>query len=291
MKFLKKVFVIILIPISIWGQKDSIGINSIKKDRFFNTSYGLNYSSFRDRATSPLFYDGLGLHFGFGLTEITSKKEENFYVDANISYNTTRLPEVKNFQGSYGAVYLSFPIYYQYLRKLENIHFRNYQLAVGGTFLTIINSRLNPSLFNNAAGFDILSNLMISGKISRDFNRNETKHFKFLFLKKDFRPKQRNVGFQMNAGLINLNYRPDYTYISEAEINGTQTNLINYALHGYKVAWNGWAVKTQLDLTYTKLNGNKIRWSYVWGINHVPGRFEPVDYASHQLQLTLMFKR
>ena len=64
---------IIAISLLFWGSlifsQDSIKRQKVKlkEDKFFNTSYGLTYSSFRDLATSPLFYNGPGLHFGLGL--------------------------------------------------------------------------------------------------------------------------------------------------------------------------------------------------------------------------------
>ena len=288
---------IIAISLLFWGSlifsQDSIKRQKVKlkEDKFFNTSYGLAYSSFRDLATSPLFYNGPGLHFGLGLQYETTKKEELFKSEINISSNAAKLPEAKNFQKQTSAYYLNIPITYSYLRKNENWKFRNYNILLGGTFANNINSRINPSLFNNSAGFDILSSFMLSSKFTRTFVRDIEKQLNFLFFKKILPPKSRSLQFLINLGIINLNYRPNYTYISEAEIDGTQTNWVKYALHGYKVAWNGFHINSEVALTFNKPNGNRLRWSYVWNLNHVPGRFEQVDYAQHQLKITLMFKR
>lgn len=263
----------------------------IKEDKFFITSYGLIYSSYRDLATSPLFYNGPGLHFSLGTQNETKKKEETFSSEINISSNTAILPEAKNFQKQTSAFYLNIPIKYCYLRKNENWKFKNYNIILGGTFLNNVNSRINPSLFNNSAGFDVLSSLMFSSMLSRTFIRENEKQLNFLFFNKKLPPKSRSLQFLLNLGIVNLNYRPDYAYINEAEINGTKTNWVKYALDGYKIAWNGFNINSEVALTFNKPNGNRLRWSYVWNLNHVPGRFEQVDYAQHQLKITLIFKR
>lgn len=261
------------------------------ESHYFNTTYGLLRSSYRDQPTSPLFYNGYGIHFAIGSTDESDIRVANFKSSVNLSMNSAKLPTTNSLSTNYSSIYLNIPFYYDHLRKIHRWDYKEYNILIGGAFLTTINSRLNSALFNASAGFDIESSFMFSSKIEKDISRKKTKKVKLWLIKKELQPKKRTIGFQFNTGILNFNYRPNYTNLSESEIDGSNTNWVKFALDGYRVSWNGWNLNSQIDLTFHKKNGNRIKWAYEWSASHVPGRYEPLDFSFHQLHLTLMFKR
>ena len=132
---------------------------------------------------------------------------------------------------------------------------------------------------------------MFGAKINKDISRKKPKTIKFLFIKKNLKEKKRSVDFLLNTGVLNFNYRPNYANLSESEIDGSNTNWVKYALDGYRFSWNGWSLNSQLNFTFHKPNGNRIRWTYEWSAFHIPGKYEPLDFSFHQIHLTLLFKR
>ena len=286
----------IIISISLFSfitfgqEKDKDSIKGIDK-HYFNTSYGILISSYRYLPTSPLFYNGYGVQFAIGSTDESDFRVANFKSSVNLSMNSAKIPQVNSLSTNYNSVFINIPFYYDHLRKVNKWNYKKYNFLIGGAFLTNINSRLNSSLFNASAGFDIESSFMLSSKIERDISRKKTKKVNLWLFKKELKPKKRTIGLQFNTGILNFNYRPNYTNLSESEIDGSNTNWVKFALDGYKVSWNGWNLNSQIDLTFHKKNGNRIKWAYEWSASHVPGRYEALDFSFHQIHLTLMFKR
>lgn len=291
MKQLLLIIVFFQLSFNILAQKNKT--DSIKRfeNHFFNTSYGIVRSSYRDLPTSPLFYNGPGVHFGIGSTDENELKEVDFKSSFNLSLNFAKLPDLKSLSSNYSSVYINIPFYYHHLRRIYKWKYKDYNFLVGGSFIGNINSRLNSSLFNASAGFDVETSFMFGAKINKDISRKKPKTIKFLFIKKNLKEKKRSVDFLLNTGVLNFNYRPNYANLSESEIDGSNTNWVKYALDGYRFSWNGWSLNSQLNFTFHKPNGNRIRWTYEWSAFHIPGKYEPLDFSFHQIHLTLLFKR
>ena len=184
------------------------------ESHYFNTSYGVLRSSYRDQPTSPLFYNGFGIHFAIGSTDESDVRVANFKSSVNLSINSAKLPTTNSLSTSYSSIYLNIPFYYDYLRKIEKWNYKDYNFLIGGAFFTNINSRLNSALFNASAGFDIESSFMFSSKVEKDISRKKTKKIKLWLIKKELQPKKRTIGIQFNTGILNFNYRPNYTNLS-----------------------------------------------------------------------------
>ncbi len=129
--------------------------------------------------------------------------------------------------------------------------------------------------------------LMLSARVSFDATQRE------LTPRKAGRPRaaMHRFSFQLNGGILNLNYRPGYAYTGLEEIDGSQTDLVGYWLGGHRWAVNGWRFQTRLEYTNYRPNGNGHRVSYLWDALHAPGNHESLHMASHRICYTLLVGR
>jgi len=272
--------------------QDSIVVKEKNKgSRYFNSTYGLTYSSYRDEATSPLFYNGTGLAFGVGLSKFKSQYESQLDLNLNISANLSKTPENQLYPSKKIAYFINMALHYHHLRMISSLSKDKRTVLIGGTSTTNFNSRINPSLQNATAGIEFLHNFMITGKVNFDISRLEERNLKLWFFKKHLKPKQRTLNAIVNIGLLNFNYRPNYAYLSDADINGSETNWVNYYLNGYQLKMNGWALSSSIEYIRYKENKNALKWSYNWSAYSAPGNYETFQMAMHQVKFTIMFKR
>lgn len=257
-------------------------------ERSFTLSSGVIYATYRDFATSPLFYEGPGIHLGLGWTWEAERWENSFETNFNLSAALAMAPESEYFQPISNSVFINNQVYNSYLRKIDDWSFSDYTIKIGGTIMSDFNARINTDLLNAAGGIEALANLMLSGKIERDISRTNTEVKKFWFIKRTLLPVKRNVSFQLNTGLINLNWRPGYAYLSDSEFNGSDTNGLSYLLDSHSWSLNGWRLGTRLEYSKFRPNGNGMKLSYVWDAVHAPGRYESFQMASHSFRYTLI---
>jgi len=256
--------------------------------RFRSFSQSLEFYSFRDFATSPLFYSGVkaGLvHYSRTIETSVNAHQWDLHVRAGTAASLGTTSE--NTATSTGG-HLSLS--YRYLHKLNRLDHRVTQVQLGGTLLSTQNIRVNPALQNNNPGVENVSNLMLSAKLVREVPRTSPKTIDFYLFKKTFQPVYRQLHVAADVGVLNLNYRPGYAYVYEDEINGTETNMFAYLFSDYRLSFNGWRLRTETGWTRYLKNGNAIRYAYHWDALHAPGRFEAYQQASHTFGLTYMFK-
>ena len=258
---------------------------------YFLSGIGFSSVRYRDFATSPLFYRGPGLNFNIGWKWQEEKWEQILGPELTIAWSSAAAPSSQYFQTSTTAIFSSLSLYYHYLRKIDKLCWGKQETKLGGALLLTGNLRYNSDLGNNSLGIELITNLMFSAKISRDLSRRAEKDFHLWFIKRTLKPVERHVSFQMNIGLLNMNYRPGYAYVYDAEINGSNTSLFKYNFADYAWKINGWRLGTMIEFHKFRKSGNARKWAYVWEAAHVPGRFEPFQMASHRIQLTLMINR
>lgn len=287
-----KILIVVLFSTGIVKAQTDMQLSDkeIKSDveRSFMLSSGLTYATYRDFATSPLFYEGPGLHFGLGWTWEADQWENTFETNFNLSVALAMAPESEYFQPVSTSVFINNQIYNSYLRKIDNLSFGDYTVKLGGTLMSDFNARINTDLQNAAGGIEALANLMLSGKLERNISRTTTVVQKFWFIKRTLRPVKRNVSFQLNTGILNLNWRPGYSYLSDSEFNGSDTSGLSYLLDSHSWSLNGWRLGTRLEYSKFRSNGNGMKLSYVWDAVHAPGKFESFQMASHSFRYTLI---
>jgi hypothetical protein len=252
-------------------------------------SFGLTNPIYRDFATSPLFYNGIGIDLSSAWLKRSDKRERIFEMGLGISAQSARVPESNYIQPGGFAIYGKFDLFYQELWKLEVLSDAKNNTKVGGAIVSTQNIRGNPGLQNNAMGLENISNLMASAQWTRDISRTKEKQLNLWIWKPTLKPVKRDLRFLLNVGVLNFNYRPGYAYSYDSEINGSDTNPVEWAFSNYKWSLNGFRLKTQLEYIKYLPNGNARSWSYVWEAAHAPGKHEAFQMASHQIRYTIHF--
>ena len=178
-----------------FAQESPIQEDEGRDDRFLMGYMGILVPVYRDFATSPLFYRGAGLHGGMGWMRSSDKRERYFDFNMNGSLTFAGTPDSDFFPAVTEGFFISINSYFHYLYKLENISTEKNNIKIGGGLLSTQNLRINPNLFNAAAGLENISNLMLVGKLNRDISRTEPKNFRFLFINTTWQPLRRYLDF------------------------------------------------------------------------------------------------
>lgn len=263
--------------------------NHLPINFYSQLSLGVTSPIYRDFATSPLFYRGVGINLSSAWLKHSEVKERIFKIDLGFITLSALVPEsdLINLNGS--ATLVNLNLTYQRLWKLNSLSNIKNNVKVGGVVITSQNIRLNNSLFNNALGLENISNVMASAQFTRDISRKESKQLNLFFFKPTLKPAKRDFRFQLNVGVLNFNYRPGYAYSYDSEMIGLETSPMSWAFSNYKWSMNGWRLNTQIEYIKYLPNGNARSLSYVWDAAHAPGKFETFQMASHRIQYTLYF--
>lgn len=279
------------ITVSISYGKDKVSSDSVIFSNYYRTfSFGLNSPTYRDFATSPLFYNGYGVYLQTSWVKESTRKERSLDIGLGFSGMSARTQKSDFLQPNTNAIFSQLTIRYQQLWQSDRFSNKRNNIKIGGVIQTSQNLRLNLEFDNSALGFENISNIMASGQITRDISRTESRQINLWIYKPTLKPVKRELRLQFNFGIMNFNYRPGYTNVYVDEFNGLETNPIGYLLSNYKWSFfNGWRANSELKLiTYLK-NGNARSWSYAWDAISAPGRYEKFQMASHQIRYTYYF--
>jgi hypothetical protein len=256
--------------------------------RHFLLSTGFSSVTFRDFATSPLFYLGPGIHLGLNWENINDNREINWGLHSLFNIAIANTPESEYFPVISESFFSTFNGHFTYLRNLPVLSGDNFKIKAGGTLTGNQNLRLNPYLDNSSVGLESFFNLMTSAKADFDVSRKEGRETKILFLSIRKRPVRRTLSFQMDIGFLNFNYRPSYNYVYDDKIDGSDTNPISFVRDQYVWSMNGWRLGTKLGLTRFKSTGNGRKISYAWDVLSAPGRHATFQMATHRLEFVLL---
>lgn len=214
---------------------------------------GLNNSKFIDFATSPIYYQGTLRSFNAGIRKVTDKKDISYammgsFGSYSMDYNDVNLESQLLF-GMYS-------FHHSRLYRLNVFPDNKWNLKVGPGIDILGMLRSNPGLQNNSVGYELFTNVFASGKITRDISNELPK--KLWFIK--FKPKQRNLAFQLNIGAINGAWRNKYIYSQSSAVYNEQSLLDS---HIYKL-FSGFRMSSRLDYEWAVFNKNTMRFSYLW---------------------------
>lgn len=273
-----KYLIILLLAFPIDGFSES---NEDKKRlSFIEISGGLNYSSFRDFATSPLFYSGFPIYTALSHVEMDQKRAS----EISFAYSFGNFDTDFNNQFTVSRVNI-FAINYLELFQLKSLSSSKLNLKVGGQFTSTGILRNNEDLFNNGTGFDLISTLFGSFRASIDLSRKEDREIDLLFFKYTAVKRVRDLSFTMNIGLINSSYRNGFAYLtSEAPIGGANF-FSDYELNIFR----GFRLNTGLDYTVFLKNGNAVQISYLWDAFRTGGHHDNFQMATHTLNFSLLY--
>ena len=292
MNFLRGIIIVLFAMVSSFHSysKNGNSANESLWKHYFIPSVGIELITFRDLATSPLFYDGVGLAGSIAWQWEHPKNETKFALYATSSTTTSRTPLSTFFQTSTSSSFLSGSVYVHSLFTLPSLSNEKRTVQLGGAMANTWNIRSNPSLFNNGFGMESFANLFLSGKGIYDISRKHSVVQDFVLFTRTLQPAKRNISLQLNIGLLNLNYRPGYAYNADVALDGSNTDPLAFLLDGHAWKVNGYRLNTHLHYTKYIPNGNGHRWSYIWDIAQAPGRFEPFEMVTHRIQYTLLIQ-
>ncbi|MBN2650270.1 MAG: hypothetical protein JXR50_11080 [Prolixibacteraceae bacterium] len=264
---------------------------SQSKQKNLLLSAGLGYATFRDFATSPLYYAGPGFSFAFERQTIMPKSEINWGLSPLISSTMALIPISDYLQTQASSMFISFDAYAQYLRLVPQLSSDKLKLKAGGTVMATQNIRINQSLNNAAFGAESFVNLMLALKADTDISRKEEKNIKLWFLNFKQKPARRNLSFQANIGLLNFNHRPSYNYFYFSKIDGNSVSSLSSMMKTYDWSLNGWRVGTKIEFSKFTSSGNGFKIAYVWDITSAPGKHQAFQMASHRIQYSLIINK
>lgn len=259
--------------------------NSKKEAQNLRSSYitfggGGNYTSFRDFATSPLFYNGYGGMFHTSIIQSDDQVENEFgfiFTGGNYS-NSVGTSYNESFDGS-------FYWYYSSLYRINSLSSSRLNTKAGGTLNLAMNIRSNNAYMNNGYGSEFIPTLFGSAKTTYDISRKVAKDKNLWFLKFHLNPRKMLLSYQLNAGLINSSYRNGYVYKGQSALLNDWKEYDGYVFN----IFSGFRMNSSLDFTYFLHNNNALRLSYLWEAYRTGNEFDKFEFSSHNLSLSLLF--
>ena len=278
-----------IVPATSLAQEFSPTESGINSNYYRTFAISSNRPTYRDFATSPLFYDGQGMQLQTAWLKRSRERERIFEVGFDANLTKGRIPKSNYLQPNTGGFFFQLHMRYRQLWELHTLSTDRNNIKLGGIIQSSQSFRLNPHLSNNSLGIENLSNVMVTGQITRDISRSSARQVNLGVFNPTLNPVKRDLRFQLNVGVVNLNYRPRYSYGGFNEVIGLDTAPVSWLLKNYKWSLNGWRLNTELEYKTYLPNGNARSLSYVWDASHVPGRYENFQLASHQLRYTYYF--
>jgi len=257
--------------------------DSITRPTSIEIGTGFRIGKFRDFATSPLFYSGIGLAGKIGRV----KKNNKLETDLNLMFaggNYFTIVENEVHSSAVNSLFLN----YSYLKGIERLASERIFVMVGGAISATGNYRFNESLMNNNLGLEGLINLQVSGKITFDVSRREKKKKKFLFIPYTLEPRNRNLSYRLDVGVVNSSYRNGYAYASQGVVTN-RDGLNVFDNHKFTV-FSGMRLGSCLAYEINLNNGNRVKFAYQWDAYKTGGDLDVFEMSNHFLQVALLFK-
>lgn len=246
---------------------------------FFEVGAGINHSKFIDFGTSPIYYSGSPFAITGALRKETDSRESCLLA----SYSTGSYHMDYNGMNTVSNVPLNLSLRYSRLSQLNVFNNTRWNFKIGATAAFTGMFRQNASLLNNAVGYNAFTNVMLSGKISRDISTRQAHKWAFFKL----RPKSRKLSYQLDVGLINGAFSNGFIYTNSSAVYNEPSLA---AAHTYKLL-SGFRMASRLDYQFDISNRNTLKFSYLWDAmmtgNKDQSRFQLVNNI---LMLSLNFK-
>lgn len=254
--------------------------NKIKMPAYLDISFGCNFSSFRDFATSPLTYSGIPLYFA--LSHIDMNESRFSAITGNYSFG--KYKNTFNNQTSESKVN-TISLNYIELFQVQKWSNKKFNLKIGAQFNSTVNLRKNEVFLNNKEGIDVISTLFGSMKATIDLSREKEITKKILFIPYKAKKRVRNLSYTINIGLINSSYRNGFAYLSSSAPINEDDFFEDYEFNIFK----GYRLSSALDYTFFLQNKNAILFSYLWDAYSTGGHHDNFQMVIHTLKCSLLF--
>lgn len=266
---------LIILPFLAFSKKDS---TKTKLPSYIDIAVGFNNTVLRDYATSPLNYSGSPSFISLANIDRDLRRESTFRFNiVTGSLYTTGIRML-----SYTSL-TNFGINQLDLFQIKKWSSDRLNVKIGGQFNSMFNIRTNEDLMNNGVGFEVLSNLFLSSKLSLDVSRKTDKQKKILFIKYRLKQRRKSLDFGLNIGVVNTNFRNGFVYAGQEAILNQNGIFTSYEFNLFK----GQRYSTNLDYTIYLKNNNAIQFSYWWDAVKTAGNFNEFEMASHTFKFSL----
>lgn len=284
MRQLLQTLAVLLLPVTLMAQETTLSKKQIRKERpkYLQVGLGLNRGSLRDFATSPITYKGVLFNYSIGYLKMDTAREVKFTARFNSgSYKYKRLSgvDVRSRAGMY-VLYLN---YYR-LYRLNKISNSNWHIQAGGMFDANLDFRVNDDLMNAGYGYEFFNTFFLSGKVMRRWERKETEHKKFLFIKYKRNPRVALLSYQLNLPVMHNSFRNGFAYIGNEGLNTSPV----FKEYEYK-PFGGIRFCSELAYTRQMQNGNMWRVSYLWDAYTSGQGHNRFELSNHIAEVSLLF--
>ena len=269
MKSICKGLMLLLFPVVGLAQIEEIPETGLKVSRpaYLDISLGIQHATFRDFATSPLFYAGRPIYVALSHIDMDRQRESSFRLSYSFAIFESQIERNKA-----QSKVNTFTANYLELFELPNISSPKFNIKWGGQLNAIANIRKNKAFGNNSDGFEVIATLFGSIKGTLDLSTKQNK------------PK-RNLSIGLHIGLINSSYRNGFIYTRQAPLLN-QDNIND----GYEFRFfSGYRMNSSLDYSFWLKNGNAVQLSYHWDAYQTGSNQERFEMAIHLLKLSLLF--
>lgn len=251
-----------------------------QRPTFITTSVGVNIASFKDGATSPLRYTGIGRRFCVGTLRFDSTREVASAISLNNgNFVSTVGKEVT--QSKVNTLFLNYGRLYQ----VKALCTPRINMKLGVVADITGNLRVNESLQNNGIGIEMFNTLFAAAKATTDVSRKIEKRKKFLFIKYTLQPRKRSLSYQLNMAVMNNTLRNGYAYSNASSISNNSQLFYQYE---YNV-FSGYRMQSYLHYDLYYANQNAIRLSYMWDAYRSGGALPKFEMAHHFISVSLLF--
>lgn len=269
--FLHLLILIIIANFNLRGQSD-LKSDSLKNSGFCNSSYinistGISRTIYRDFATSPLLYRGYPMNFS--LAHLDQSDERYSRIKATYTFgNFSPINLHHSFESSVQIAQID----YEELFQIKAINDDKWNLKAGGKLTTTAHFRENEAFGNNSTGFEVISNLFASSKVTR-------------FIRFEKINRNSAFSFTLNAGLVNTAFRNKFIYTSHAPLLNENNIYGGYELY----LFSGYRFNSELNYALWLKNSNAIQIGYNWDMYSTPERSTYFQLAAHTIKLTLLY--
>lgn len=266
------------------AQETTLSRKQIRKERpkYLQVGLGLNRGSLRDFATSPITYKGILFNYSVGYLKMDTAREVKFTARFNNGvYKYKRTTGIQSdSRASMYVLYLNYHRLYR-LNKLSN---SNWYMQAGGMFDANLDFRLNDGLMNAGYGYESFNTFFLSGKVTRRWERTETVHKKFLFIKYKLNPRVALFSYQLNLPVMHNSLRNGFAYIGNEGLNTSPV----FKEYEYK-PFGGLRFCSELAYTRQMQNGNMWRVSYIWDAYTSGKGHNRFELSNHIAEFSLLF--
>jgi hypothetical protein len=246
---------------------DTLETSGFKKSSYINISTGISRTIYRDFATSPLLYRGYPLNFSLAHLDQSDQR----YSRIKATYSLGKFSPIQ-LGNSVRSNLQSWQIDYEELFQIKAVDDNNWNLKVGGKLTSTLNFRENEAFGNNSTGFEVVSNLFASSKVTR-----------FITSKKN--NLRSGFSYLLNVGLVNTAFRNKFIYTSHAPLLNQDNIYGGYELY----LFSGYRFNSELNYTLWIKNNNAVQIGYNWDLYSTRERFTSFQMATHTIEFTLLY--